>query len=176
MSFTAAYAFTLRHEVGWWPGGERDPNPTLDGVTQRVYDTYRQRRNLAPRSVRDMNPAERLDIYRDYWDECDADLLPARSAVAHFAFAFNAGTNRAIRVLQLTLGLTADGVVGPKTRAAAFAADDAVLFPALRLRQLAYYREIALQKPHLRPNLLAWVGRIVDLDTYRPDVATNGEP
>lgn len=175
MSFVGAYEFTLAHEQGWYDGSHsRDPNPTLDGVTQRAYDAYRKRRNLPSRSVRDMNPAERSDIYRAYWDECDADLLPARSACAHFCFAFNAGSNRAVKLLQLTLGLTADGVVGPKTRAAVFAAEDAVLFPALRLRQLAYYREIALQKPHLRPNLLAWVGRIVDLESYRPDLAPNG--
>lgn len=172
MSFTAAYTFTLAHEKGWWPGGERDPNPTLDGVTQRAYDAYRRARNEPTRTVREMNPAERVDIYRTYWDDCDADLLPRRCAVAHFAFAFNAGPPQATRTLQRALGVLADGLMGPVTRAAILDAQDDVLLPALLMEQLAYYREIASAKPHLRPNLLAWIGRVLGAWNFRPTAAT----
>lgn len=171
MSFAGAYRFTLAHEKGWWPGGGSDPNPTLDGVTQRTYDVYRKGRNLPWRSVREMNPAERLDIYRLYWDESDADLLPRRSAAAHFAFAFNAGPPRATRVLQRALAVTADGVIGPKTRAAILAAVDDDLLPRLLLEQLAEYRQICLDVPARRPNLLGWIGRLVGAWHYRPDAA-----
>lgn len=170
MSFTGAYAFTLAHEKGWYAGDHsRDPNPTLDGVTQRAYDAYRRQRNEPVRTVREMNPAERVDIYRAYWDECDADLLPRRSAVAHFSFAFNAGPGTAVRVLQRALGVGDDGKVGPVTRAAILDAHDDTLLPALLMEQLAYYRSIALAKPHLRPNLLAWVGRITGAWQYTPE-------
>lgn len=167
MTFASAYAFTLAHEVGWWPGGERDPNPTLDGVTQRAYDTYRRSQNLPTRTVRDMDAAERSAIYRRYWDDCGADLLPARAANAHFAFAFNAGPVQAVKVLQRALGVEADGRVGPRTRAAILAAADATLLPALLLEQLAYYHTIA-RPAHLRPNLMAWVGRVVGAWRFRP--------
>jgi len=117
-------------------------------------------RNLPQRTVRDMTDGERAEIYREYWDGCHASLLPARSANAHFAFAFNAGPPRAVKVLQRTLGLEADGKVGPATRAAILSADDAALLPALLMEQLAYYHTIASPQ-HMRPNLMAWVGRIV---------------
>ena len=168
MSFTGAYEFTLAHEKGWYDGQHsRDPNPTLDGVTQRAYDAYRRRRNLPARTVREMNPAERSDIYRDYWDACDADLLPRRSAVAHFAFAFNAGPVTAVKVLQRALGIEADGRVGPITRAAIMGAVDDELLPALLLEQLAYYHTVA-RPAHMRPNLMAWVGRVVGAFRYSP--------
>jgi len=170
MSFAASYAFTLAHEKGWWPGGERDPHPTLDGVTQTAYTDYRKRHNQPVRSVRDMSEAERADIYGEYWDACQANLLPVRSANAHFAFAFNAGPARALKVLQKALGIEADGRVGPVTRAAIMAARDDDLLPALCLEQLAYYHTIAFT-PHLRANLMSWVGRVVGAWRFRP-VAT----
>jgi len=166
VSFPSAYAFTLAHEKGWWPGGERDPHPTLDGVTQTAYNAYRKRHNEPVRSVRDMTDAERADIYGEYWDACQANLLPARSANAHFAFAFNAGSGRAVKVLQRALGLEADGVVGPITRAAIMAARDDDLLPMLLLEQLAYYHTVALPA-HMRPNLMAWVGRVVGAWRFR---------
>lgn len=174
MSFAGAYEFTLAHERGWWPGGASDPNPTLDGVTQRTYNAYRTRRNLPGRSVREMNPSERTDIYHEYWDDCDADLLPRRSAAAHFAFAFNAGPGPAMRVLQRALGVKDDGKLGPITRAAILDALDNDLLPRLLLEQLGHYRAICLGNATLRPNLLGWIGRLVGAWHYRPTTAPQG--
>jgi lysozyme family protein len=61
-----------------------------------------------------------IAIYRtDYWDACQADHLPARLACAVVDSAINEGVESAIRILQHTLGLEADGVMGPRTLGAA---------------------------------------------------------
>lgn len=161
MSFAEAMAFTLQHERGWWPGGPSDPNPTLDGVTQRVYTAYRTAQGMPDQSVRSMTDVEREDIYRAYWRDSHALDLPPLSAIAHFCFSFNAGIVTGTKRLQRALGgLTVDGVWGPKTAAAAITAQDGKLLPALCLEHLDHYASIA-RAPALRPNLLGWVNRVV---------------
>lgn len=55
-------------------------------------------------------------IYKkDYWDRCKCDYLPDALSVAVFDFAVNSGVNRAIKYLQLSLGVTADGIIGNQT-------------------------------------------------------------
>lgn len=153
-----AIAFVLTHEGGWWPGGPRDPNPTMQGVTQRTYDEFRRERGHVPRSVREITGEERDAIYTQFWDASQADHLPPRPAVAHFSFAFNAGPTAAAKTLQRALGVTPDGRLGPVTRAAMAAATDTLL-PVLLLEQLDYYHQVA-RPPRMRANLFAWTGRL----------------
>lgn len=63
-----------------------------------------------------------VEIYRsDYWNAVSGDLLPPRLAVAVYDSAINEGTGTAIEILQTTLGVAVDGVLGPRTLAAALA-------------------------------------------------------
>lgn len=118
MSFQQAVEFVLSEEGGYSndpqdPGGE-----TNFGISKRAYPGL----NIASLTRR-----EAIDIYRrDYWDRLPA--LPPGIAVAVFDFAVNAGMSRAIKTLQMAVGVNADGVVGPITRSAlGQLSDDAVL-------------------------------------------------
>jgi len=56
------------------------------------------------------------DIYqRDYWWKAGCDLVPECVKFDLFDTAVNAGPGTAIRMLQKALGVTQDGVIGPKT-------------------------------------------------------------
>lgn len=60
------------------------------------------------------------EIYkRDYWNRCKCDYLPPALATAVFDFAVNSGVKRAIRFLQTSLGVKADGIIGNQTLGAA---------------------------------------------------------
>jgi len=118
VSFQQAVEFVLSEEGGYSndpqdPGGE-----TNFGISKRAYPGL----NIASLTRR-----EAIDIYRrDYWDRLPA--LPPGIAVAVFDFAVNAGMSRAIKTLQMAVGVNADGVVGPITRSAlGQLSDDAVL-------------------------------------------------
>lgn len=117
--FADCLAETLKHEGGW-ANHPRDPGgATMKGVTQKVYDGWREARNLPKRSVRHIEDAELGDIYRrQYWDAVRADELPAGVDLAAFDFAVNSGPARAAKSLQRTLGLNADGHIGAATLAA----------------------------------------------------------
>lgn len=58
-------------------------------------------------------------IYRhDYWNCLQADMLPPALALLVFDAAVNSGVERAVRWLQLAVGVSSDGHIGPTTIAA----------------------------------------------------------
>jgi lysozyme family protein len=65
--------------------------------------------------------AQALALYRDeYYAPIRAGELPAPLAIVAFDAAVVHGLGWATRALQRVLGVTADGVIGPKTLAAAY--------------------------------------------------------
>lgn len=93
------------------PGGA-----TNKGVTQAVYDDWRNNAGQPKQSVRHITDAEVSAIYRrNYWDKVRGDDLPCGLDYAVFDFAVNSGVSRAARYLQACVGTAQDGVVGPKT-------------------------------------------------------------
>ncbi|MFP5472405.1 MAG: glycoside hydrolase family 108 protein [Gammaproteobacteria bacterium] len=58
-------------------------------------------------------------IYRRlYWDRVRADQLPPALALLVFDSAVNNGVGAAVKLLQQSIGTTADGLIGPATLAA----------------------------------------------------------
>lgn len=58
------------------------------------------------------------ELYRThYWDRCRCDELPSPLAFLVFDCAVNQGSYTATKILQRTLGVSPDGVLGSKTMA-----------------------------------------------------------
>lgn len=116
----------LRH-VLHWEGGEsndaRDPGGhTNMGTTQRTLDRVRRKHPEAglPESVSDLTYEHVRFIYRvEYWDLCRCSDLPAAAAIMVLDAAVNQGPEDAGRFLQYACGTKPDGMIGPKTIAAA---------------------------------------------------------
>lgn len=115
-NFRRCIEWVLAHEGGF-SNNPKDPGgPTNFGVTQRTYDAY----TGGGKDVRGITPEEVLDIYRrQYWDAIKGDDLPGGVDYAVFDFAVNSGPARAVRFLQGIIGVSADGIVGVNTLAAA---------------------------------------------------------
>lgn len=118
-NFDKALAAVLVHEGGY-VNHPRDPGgATNKGVTQAVYDDWRQDHGLPKRSVKELAQPEIMAIYKHlYWDRVKGDDLPAGVDYAVFDFAVNSGVSRAARYLQEAAGVAADGQIGPVTLAA----------------------------------------------------------
>lgn len=56
--------------------------------------------------------------FADYWTKAGCDLLDPGLALIVFDAAVNNGVGAAVRWLQAAVGVAADGVIGPNTRAA----------------------------------------------------------
>lgn len=122
-NFARCLPLTLGYEGGW-SNDPRDPGKaTMCGITQQVYDEYRDGLGLPRQSVRLSTYDERAAIYRArYWDKAACNELATGVDYAVFDFAVNSGVARAGAELQRVVGLTGpavDGWIGPKTLAAA---------------------------------------------------------
>lgn len=127
MQFQEAVEHVLKFEGGYVndpkdPGGE-----TQFGISKRSYP------NL---DIKALKKDDAKAIYhRDFWEED----LPDKLRLAFFDTAVNSGKVGAAKLLQRALELKQDGVLGPKTRAAAYAANPEELtanFLAKRLSSL----------------------------------------
>ncbi|WP_363320151.1 glycosyl hydrolase 108 family protein [Thiothrix sp.] len=100
-NFQRSLAKVLKYEGGW-SNDPRDPGgATYQGVTQRVYDTYRRAHSLGARTVHAMETAERDAIYRTgYWNSIAADMLPSGLDLAAFDASVNSGPGTAVRWLK----------------------------------------------------------------------------
>lgn len=122
MNFDQAFDTLIGHEGGYSnhpddPGGE-----TMWGVTARV-----ARANGYAGPMVDLPRDTAKAIYRrNYWDAVKADQLPASVRYDVFDGAVNSGVSQSAKWLQQAAGVTADGVIGPTTIAAATGAGAAL--------------------------------------------------
>lgn len=56
----------------------------------------------------------------EFWEKVCGDQLPEKMAVAAFDCGINSGPEKALKLMQIALGVVPDGVVGAKTVKAAF--------------------------------------------------------
>jgi lysozyme family protein len=123
MTFDEAFHQLLGHEGGYSDHKADPGGATMWGVTERV---ARANGYTGPMRALPVDLAKR--IYRaSYWDAVRADELPAVARYSVFDAAVNSGVSQSVKWLQRALGVSDDGAIGPKTLAAAQAADGHVL-------------------------------------------------
>jgi lysozyme family protein len=165
--FLWIYRFTARWERGDHHPTLADPNPTHDGVTQRTWDALAKAYGWRQCSVFDLTPAEVIGVFRVIWTQSKALQLPRLLAGAHFDFSVNTSGPRANQTLQRAIGgVDVDGVIGPQTLAAALSKPSIEVTRRYMGFREQEYRELAENKPHLKPNLKGWLNRCTDLREY----------
>jgi len=117
--FDRAFPVVLVHEGGYVNHPKDPGGATMKGVTQRVYDGYRDRLGVSRQPVRQITNAELHTIYRkQYWDAIRGDEMPAGVGYVVYDGAVNSGPSQSIKWLQRALGVRADGAIGSVTLAA----------------------------------------------------------
>jgi lysozyme family protein len=116
--------------------------------------------------VEHLSRAGAVDIYRrSYWGPCGAESLPLPLALLVYDAAVNQGVLPAVLMLQRVLGVTADGIVGPRTAFAARNRPSAELRARYAAARLEAYEKLAGERPYYRQYLHQWrfwVARVVD--------------
>lgn len=163
----------LKHEGGYVNHPADPGGATNKGVTQRVYDAYRQRKGLPKQSVRGITSDEVAEIYkRQYWDAVKGDDLPSGLDYAVFDYAVNSGPRRAIQDLQRELGVTPDGIVGQITLAAVASQDVFGLIDRLCNRRLRFLRALRHYKTFGR----GWERRVAEVAEAATAMAQGAVP
>lgn len=143
-NFEKALAAVLVYEGGYVNHPKDPGGATMRGVTQKVYDRYRQQRGAVSKDVRYIDEAELREIYKaQYWDLIAGDALPSGVDLAVFDYAVNSGATRAGRALQQIVGVRVDGNVGLSTVAATKAMPAGEVIDRLCDERLAFMRRLS---------------------------------
>ena len=170
-NFERSLAAVLKHEGGFANHPDDPGGATMKGVTQAVYDAYRRRLGLFTRTVKLIADDELRDIYRkQYWLAVHGDELPSGIDYCVFDFAVNSGPGRAIKHLQMALGVTADGIIGQITLRAAEEADPAVIIAGVCDRRMFFLRNLSTFATFGK----GWTARVNGVRTLAKEMARNG--
>ena len=167
MSIQQALNFTLPAEGGFVDNVHDAGGATNHGITQATYDRFRNSKGLAPNPVKDISDSEVQTIYEQmYWIPAHCAELPPKLGICHFDWSVNHGVPGAIKTLQDTLGIKADGIFGVATRTALENVPDEELVGAYLDARRTWYRARVQQKPDQEVFLNGWLNRVDELQKY----------
>ena len=140
---------------------------TMCGVTLATFTEYCHRKGYPrPTIVRlkAIKYKEWLEILKTmFWDKWKADQINNESiALILVDWVWGSG-KYGITIPQKTIGVTADGIVGPKTIAAVNAKDPKQLFDLIRKERLAYIERICRSRPTNLKYKRGWLNRLNDI-------------
>lgn len=140
---------------------------TMCGVTLVTFTEYCRRKDYPrPTIVRlkAIKYKEWLEILKTmFWDKWKADQINNESiALILVDWVWGSG-KYGITIPQKAIGVTADGIVGPKTIAAVNAKDPKQLFDLIRKERLAYIERICRIRPTNLKYKKGWLNRLNDI-------------
>src|SRR3984893_9731807 len=98
-NFQKCLAFVLKYEGGS-SDDTRDPGGhKKEGITQKAYDCFLDKKGLPHKDVCDIPDSERDEIYRtEYWNAVNGDALRPGENLCVFDLAVNSGPHRALQI------------------------------------------------------------------------------
>ena len=107
----------IRGHEGGFVDHPKDPGGRTNyGITQATYNAFRAAKGFGPRNVKMIHENEVAEIYEfQYWSRIQGDDLPDGVDYTVMDYAVSSGPARAAKVLQRTVGVQADGVIGAFT-------------------------------------------------------------
>lgn len=115
-NFDQCLECVLQFEGGYVDDPLDNGGATNKGITQVVYDTFRQEKGLIQTSVKNISDEEVSEIYKDkYWAAIHGESLPPATASVMFDSAVNSGTHQATKWIQRVVGTEDDGIFGTGT-------------------------------------------------------------
>lgn len=109
------FKMVLAHEGGF-VNHPKDPGGMTNlGVTKNNWERYLNR-DVSEADMRALTPEVVKPFYKAmYWDKIKGDELPSGVDYAAYDLAVHSGVGRAAKYLQEIAGVTADGVIGPRS-------------------------------------------------------------
>lgn len=168
----AEYTKLIPHVLKWEGGWSNDPNdsggPTMKGITLATYTAYCSKKgwpNPTLKQLKEITKIEWEEIFKTmYWDRWKADQIKNQSIANLLVdWLWTSGTY-GIKYPQQILGVSADGIVGPKTITAINNySNQRELFDKLWNRRKQHFISIAKSKPGNSKFLKGWLNRLNDL-------------
>jgi len=132
--FSESMAKLWAHEGGYVNHPQDKGGETKYGISKAVFKDI---------DIAALTPVKAQDIYRrEYWDRNRCGELPAGLANAYFDACVNHGRARATKLLQQSIGATADGKLGPETIRKAHEVDQRASLEAFRQNRQDFYQSL----------------------------------
>lgn len=155
----------IRREGGFINHPNDRGGPTKYGITAKTLGNWRQLGRLATSNeVTALTETEAREIYRHRYI-----IVPGFDAISHLALqvllvdaGVHSGPQKAVRWLQEALGVTVDGVIGPKTRAALAATDQSKLYSKVLAARLRHLGRLITKDPEQSVFAAGWMNRMAE--------------
>lgn len=159
--FESALVFVLSWEGGFVDDPSDPGGRTNHGITQKVYDQWRDKTGATRRDVKLIDDGEVRTIYEsEYWLGAGCNFLNQQLGTVQFDTAVNMGVGRAIRFLQAAVGCQVDGAFGPATRSAAATCDPGAALAAYCDARRDYYARLVDANKELDKFMKGWMNRL----------------
>ncbi|MCX6272205.1 MAG: hypothetical protein NTU44_13495 [Bacteroidetes bacterium] len=160
----------LRHEGGYVNDIDDPGGATNYGISIRLLSKLGELGDVDHdgevdiHDIMAMTPENASEIYIEcfYKPLRIEEFRDATLAMQFYDFAVNAGSRTATRILQESLKITADGILGPKTLAEVNNYSTSTPAMVFKYARNEYYRNLASQKPKLKKFLQGWLNRVND--------------
>jgi lysozyme family protein len=167
-NWNASLQHVLKSEGGWSDHPADPGGATMKGVTLETYRRYKMNPHITKDQLRNITDEEVADIYKvGYWDKCRCYDLPSGVDFLVFDAAVNMGVGRSAKLLQEAVGVSADGVIGPITLAAANAADVDLTIERFSQLKEAFYRSL----PTFGTFGNGWLNRVASTKAFAQTLA-----
>ena len=142
-NFESSLAHVLKSE-GLWSDNPQDPGgATMKGITFEVYKDWKRNPHLTKDDLKAITDQEVHDLYKAlYWNKVFGDDLPSGIDYAVFDAAVNMGVGRATKLLQESVGVTADGVIGQGTLRAIYSANPQEVIDKFSEEKTSFYQSL----------------------------------
>jgi lysozyme family protein len=160
VNFDMSFDRVMQSEGGYvWDKDDAGGETNL-GVTIGAWGAYLGRA-IQPGEMAKLTKSDVKPFYKSmYWDKVKGDELPAGVDYAAFDFAVNAGTARAAKFLQRSVGAVDDGVIGSGTLGLIAKADPAKLLDNFTDQKQRFYNGLAANNPSQQKFLKGWLARV----------------
>lgn len=159
----------IAHEGGF-TNDPRDPGnklpdgragSTMWGCTQANWEAYIGKK-VTQDDMRKLTKDDVKPLYKkNYWDAVKGDELPNGVDYAAFDFAINAGPAASRKMIQRALGVTPDGIIGPKTMEAIKNADGKDFLQKFSDAKTAFYKSL----PTFATFGKGWLRRVAEVQS-----------
>jgi len=167
-NFKACLDLVLKSEGGWVNNSQDPGGETNFGVTKRVWEEYV---GHPVESLKKLTKEEVAPLYElKYWRPCYGEILFRGLDLLSFSMGVNAGPGRSVKLLQQSIGLVPDGIIGPKTRELISASNSATLITKFSEVRREYYRALKTFPIFGK----GWLSRVDHEETEALQMAKNG--
>lgn len=150
--FKISVVKTLQHEGGYVNDSQDSGGETNMGISKREYPDL---------DIKNLTQDQAVEIYREgYWKNYYSQIADQSLADKIFDLGVLFGVGTTVKVLQIVLGLTADGAFGPTSLEKLNSVDPVSCLAAFKTGMVTHCLEVVKSSPQDRVFFQGWARRI----------------